>query len=256
MRQKVKVVATKPVQSIYELADSLGVSASTVSRVLNQRRGIGKATRQRVLASARAAGFRPRMTARQRTVAVVIDHHQFSSYGSFVPNVLTSMVDALSKHDLAVELVTAHNYERLTNRLMDGVLAMAWNDDTIKILKRVKDAPVVTLNRMDVPGFSAVVSDHFQHGQMAVEYLAGHGHKRIAMIGREGENWGAIQRIEGFTSKLHELGLAVDSSSVCFTKHQPMYGVLHRLIRQSKPTAILWRTKALGLKPPISCKIC
>jgi DNA-binding LacI/PurR family transcriptional regulator len=50
----------KSSQSVYALADQLGVSVSTVSRVLNQRGGIGAETRRRVLAGARSAGLRPR----------------------------------------------------------------------------------------------------------------------------------------------------------------------------------------------------
>src|SRR5690606_33361674 len=62
-----------PLNSVYDLAKKTGVSVSTVSRVMNQRGRISLETRQRVLAAARAAGFRPRMAARQITVAVVLD---------------------------------------------------------------------------------------------------------------------------------------------------------------------------------------
>ena len=48
------------------------------------------------------------MTARQITIAVVIDRHRFTTFGGFVPNLLSCVVEALSKHDVAVELVTEH----------------------------------------------------------------------------------------------------------------------------------------------------
>jgi LacI family transcriptional regulator len=241
-------MAQKPMQSIYELADTLGVSTSTISRVLNRRGGIGEATRKRVLASARAAGFRPRMTARQLTIAVVIDRHRFTTYGGFVPNLLSCVVESLSKHDVAVELITEHSLDRLNKRLLDGVLAMAWDDATIETLRKLKDVSVVTLNRMDVPEFSAVASDHKRHGEMAVEYLAGRGHKRIAMICEERNNWGTEQRIAGFTGAMQARDLPLDEFSINFTDHQAMYGLLHRLTSTGKPTAIFVASENLGLE--------
>lgn len=241
-------MAGKSVQSIYELADNLGVSASTVSRVLNRRSGIGESTRRRVLASARAAGFRPRMTARQHTIGVVIDRHRFNSYGGFVPNLLSCVVESLSKHDVAVELITEHSLERLSERLLDGVIAMAWDDATVDMLRGVKGAPVVTLNRMDVPELSAVASDHRQHGEMAAQYFASRGHKQMVMICEERNNWGTEQRIGGFTETLRTLGLPVDEGTVSFTEHQAMYGLLHRLTTSRKPSAIFVANEQLGLE--------
>ncbi|HEV7298554.1 MAG TPA: LacI family DNA-binding transcriptional regulator [Tepidisphaeraceae bacterium] len=241
-------MAERPRKSIYDLADTLGVSASTVSRVLNQRSGIGEATRKRVLASAKRAGFRPRMTARQLTVAVVIDRHRFTTFGGFVPNLLSCLVETISKHEVAVELLTEHNLERLDRRLIDGVVAMAWDDATIDLLKKLNDVPVVTLNRVDVPEFSAVASDHRQHGEMAVDYLAGRGHTKIAMICEERDNWGTRQRLEGFMSRLQALGLPVDEDSVSYTDHQPMYGLLRRLTTIARPTALFVANESLGLE--------
>jgi DNA-binding LacI/PurR family transcriptional regulator len=241
-------MAQKPLQSIYELADTLGVSTSTISRVLNRRGGIGEATRKRVLASARAAGFRPRMTARQLTIAVVIDRHRFTTYGGFVPNLLSCVVESLSKHDVAVELITEHSLDRLNKRLLDGVLAMAWDDATIETLRKLKDVSVVTLNRMDVPEFSAVASDHKRQGEMAVEYLAGRGHQRIAMICEERNNWGTEQRIDGFLGSLKARELPIDEHTISFTDHQAMYGLLHRLTSTGKPSAVFVANESLGLE--------
>lgn len=241
-------MAAKPMQSIYDLAGTLGVSPSTVSRVLNERDGIGEATRKRVLASARAAGFRPRMSARQVTIGIVIDRHRFNVYGGFVSSLVGSIVEELSKHDVSADLITEHNLERLSNRLLDGVLAMAWDDSTIRLLRRLKEVPVVTLNRMDVDEFSAVATDHREQGRMAAEYLAQRGHKRLTMICEERDNWGSQQRCEGFVAQLLSMGLPVDEFTVCYTDHQPMYGLLHRLLNLARPTAIFVANENLGLE--------
>lgn len=225
-------------QSIYDLASGLGVSASTVSRVLNGRVGIGAATRKKVLESARAAGFRPRASARQLTLAVVIDRNQFVTYGGFVSSLISHVVRLLAQHDVAVELVTERNFNRLRDRLVDGILAMTWDDSSIAELKRFPDVPVVTINRMDVDAFSAVATDHRKQGEIAANYFAGRGHRRVAMICEERENWGSLQRIDGFVGAMRDLGLEVPNDCVISTDHQPMYGVLRRLIAICSPTAI------------------
>lgn len=235
-------------QSIYELAAQTGVSASTVSRVLNGRQGIGEATRRKVLALARAQGFRPRMVARRVTAAVVVDRYQFASLGGFVSTLLSHLVEMLSKRQVAVELLTQYNLDRLQEGLVDGVLAMAWDDSTIEAIRKLPRIPVVTLNRMDIPDFSAVATDHRRHAEVAVNYLHGRGHRRIAMLGEERNNWGAKERVEGFTSALKGKGLAMDERSIVFTDHQPIYGVVGRLMTGLKPTAIYVAVEDLALE--------
>ena len=241
-------MATEPVQSIYSLAKRTGVSASTVSRVLNQREGISIETRSKVLAAAKAAGFRPRMTARQPTVAVVIDRNQFVTFGGYVSSMVSHLVQVLSRHEVAVELVTERNFARLHDRLVDGVLAMAWDDSTIEELRRLPNIPVVALNRMDMKDFSSVATDHRRQAEMAVEYLHGRGHRRLAMLCEERNNWGSNQRVEGFTAALNKAGLPVDDRCVAYTDHQPMYGVLRRLVNDFCPTAIFVAGEDMGLE--------
>ena len=240
-------------QSIYDLAAQVGVSASTVSRVLNGREGIGEATRRRVLSAARAAGFRPRMTARQLTVAVVIDRHQYVTFGGFLSSLISHVVQVLSRHEVAVELVTERSFGRLRDRLIDGVLAMVWDDATLEQLRRLPEIPVVTINRMDAAeDFSAVASDHRQQGEMAVDYLAGRGHRRIAMLCEERDNWGSQQRVAGFAAALARHGLLPDGimpeQCVVYTDHQPMYGVLRRLMGSLDPSAIFVAGEDMGLE--------
>jgi DNA-binding LacI/PurR family transcriptional regulator len=239
-------MAHDPLNSIYDLAKKTGVSVSTVSRVMNQRGRISLETRQRVLAAARDAGFRPRMAARQITVAVVLDRMRYVTFGGFVSSLLTHVVDCLSKQDVAVEIYTENSVDRLGSRFIDGVLAMSWDDPTIDKLRQLRAVPVVLINRMDVPTLSSVATDHIQGGRLVGDYLLQRGHRRIAFLAEEAD-WGAQQRIHGLSATLEAAGVNLPPELIGYTQHQPLYGVLRRIIAQ-KPTAIFLAGEDLALE--------
>jgi DNA-binding LacI/PurR family transcriptional regulator len=54
--------------------------------------------------------------------------------------------------------------------------------------------------------------------------------------------------VEGFTAALKAAGLPVDDRCIAFTDHQPMYGVLRRLVNDFNPTAIFVAGEDMGLE--------
>ncbi len=237
---------TKTVNSIYDLAEQTGLAASTISRVLNQRGRISMQTRQRVLAAARGAGFKPRMSARQTAVAVVLDRMRFATYGGFTSTMLNHLIDQLAEQDLAVEVYTEQNVPRLGSRFIDAVIAMSWDRSTIDQLRQLKDVPIVLINRMDLPDVSAVASDHYQGGRLVGEYFVNHGHRRVAFLAEE-RDWGAQQRMAGMGDALKAVGAELEPARVVFTSHEPLYGGLRRLLVQ-KPTALFLAGEDLALE--------
>jgi DNA-binding LacI/PurR family transcriptional regulator len=239
-------MSDKPVLSIYDLAKRTGVSTSTVSRVLNQRGRISFATRQKVLTAAREAGFKPRMSARQTAVAVVLDRMRYTTYGGFVSSVLTHLVDEFSRHDVAVEVYTENNVERLGSRFIDAVVGMSWDQATLQQLRQLRDVPVVLVNRMDLPEFSFAATDHHHGGRLVADYLIGRGHRRIAFLAEESD-WGAQERLRGIRDSLGAAGDALRDELVAFTEHQPVYGALRRVLAH-RPTAIFLAGEDLALE--------
>lgn len=232
--------------SIYDLARRTGVSTSTVSRVLNQRGRISLQTRQKVLSAAREAGFKPRMSARQTAVAVVLDRMQYTTYGGFVSSLLTHLVDEFSRHDVAVEVYTEHNVARLGSRFIDGVVAMSWDDTTIHHLRTLRDVPVVIINRMDLDGVSVAATDHHQGGHLVGSFLRARGHRRIAFLAEECD-WGASQRLKGLRESLASHGIELAEDLIAFTEHQPVYGALRRVLTH-RPTALFLAGEDIALE--------
>lgn len=232
--------------SIYDLAEKTGVSVGTVSRVLNNRQGVAPDTRKIVLEAARTAKFKPRMSGRQTTVAVVSDRVQYVTFGGYLSWLITYVVDALVTHDIAVELYTEHNIHSLGQRLVDGVLAFTWDYSTEVKIRNLRDVPVVFINRADLPEYSSVVSNHYQSGFLATEHLLDCGHKRIAFIS-EGHVWGDKERIQAYQDSLAKREIEAEESLIAVSQHRPLYGLLQKLMEQ-KPTAIFLAGEDIALE--------
>ncbi len=237
---------SRSVKSIYDLAKQTGLATSTISRVLNQRGRISMETRQRVLAAARDAGFKPRMSARETAVAVVIDRIQFSTNGGFTASLLTFLIEQMAEKGVAVEVYTEMSVLRLGSRFIDGVIAMSWDNATVAQLSRLKGVPIVIVNRLDLDDFSAVASDHYQGGRLVGECLVRNGHTRIAFLGEE-RDWGANQRIKGLSDAMSAEGSELLPELVAFTQHRSVSDALDQLLT-SKPTALFLAGEDLALE--------
>jgi DNA-binding LacI/PurR family transcriptional regulator len=201
---------------------------------------VADSTRQRVLDAARAANFKPRMSARSLTVAVVTDRVGSMPYGGYVSHLMSPMVEALAEHDVSVELYTEHNAANLGNRFVDGVLAMAWSDATIgKLHEQLGKVPVVFINRLDLSEFSVVGTDQKHGAQLVGQHLLGHGHQHICIVA-ESQTWGLNQRVAGVREVMQQAGLDPDTHldlNLPSDEHETLADQLSRAISR-KPTAL------------------
>lgn len=216
--------------TLQTLADALGVHRSTVARALNpeERHRITPELVQRVMDEAERQGYRRDIiaaslrTGKSRLVGVVLPdlaNPVFSTILDGVSVTLTghsySMLVAGSggPSDKQSEIV-----DTLVGRRVDGlILATAMRDDpTVSCCMRLK-VPTVLVNRaedkMRVP--SVVPADHIGMG-LAVDYLAGLGHRRISHIGGPEEVSTGCLRRQGFQDAMVAAGL--DGSRIISAK--------------------------------------
>src|SRR6187455_2687789 len=73
-----------PTTTMKRIAGELGVSITTVSKVLNNRDDIGHATRARVLAKVAELGYQPNAVARSLTLRHTHARHRHSRPDAFV----------------------------------------------------------------------------------------------------------------------------------------------------------------------------
>ena len=209
--------------SIAELAQSLGISTSTVSRALNGYSDVSVKTRQRVEAAAKAIGYQPHPVAHRlatgRTGAIALVSSVRA--GNFLDATFAALVagaaEALRPHHyfaLSVVLPTGEDElpelsRFLDGRLVDGILLARTrtNDPRVALLQQ-RGVPFVTHGRTQVNAPHAWVdTDNERAFLLATERLIGLGHKNIAFINGHPHMTFAALREQGFRNAISAHGL-------------------------------------------------
>jgi DNA-binding LacI/PurR family transcriptional regulator len=191
------------IRNIAELARLAGVSAGTVSRALANKSLVNKATRERIQALARDAGFRPNQMARRlrvqetRVIGVVVPlGHERRQHLSdpFFMAILGYLADALTEsgYDIMLSRVIPHEVdwlERIVDSgMLDGVLVIGQSNQ-FEALERVAQyyRPMVVWGS-HAPGqkHCTVGVDNRKGGRLAGECLIAGGRQRLAFLGEIG----------------------------------------------------------------------
>lgn len=163
---------------------AIGVSHSTVSRVLNNDPRVHPETRELVLETMRRMGYRMEPGNGRRTVALILGNNRMTGY---VSSVLEKLLVALRRRGMRAELVNVGDVELLGSRAIVGAIALALEAELNDRWSELQNLPLVRLNS---PGchrdnIYSVRSDGGAGMKLAVNYLLRHGHRRIAFLSDE-----------------------------------------------------------------------
>jgi LacI family transcriptional regulator len=203
------------------IAADLGVSITTVSKVLNHHADIGQATRARVLARVEELGYRPNAVARSltlrrtHTLGVVIPDLMHSFFVEIVAG-LESVASARGYGLLLCSSTENPRKERselemLRARQVDGiVLASVHGSHNSELLQRIaaQVGALVMIDRDDHPRVRChrVLTDDELVGRMATEHLLKQGRRAVAHIAGPPITH-ARRREAGYLAALREAGL-------------------------------------------------
>lgn len=207
-----------------EVARLAKVSQSAVSRSFTPGASVSEDTRNRVMAAAKALGYRPNalarslITRRSRIIALVMSYLE----NQFYPLVIEKLSQKLQKQGYHVLMFISDGDE--TDGVLDEILqyqidgiVMASAMLSPELARQCADVgvPVVLFNR--VPDLSAfgrhttcsVTCDNYRGGQMAAELLLARGHERIAYLAGLEKSSTSLERERGFNDALQAAGAAV-----------------------------------------------
>jgi LacI family transcriptional regulator len=209
-----------------DVARIAGVSASTVSHVLNGTRKVNTATRLRVEAAIEATGYRRNVVARSlaagrtHTVGLSISALTNPYFGNLVHAVERALSDAgyvLVVGDSHDEVESEKRViDSLLDRKVDGmIVAPAAGSERITLPEITRTGtPLVLIDRRADIECDQVGSENFLSARSLSEHLLDLGHRRIVVVrGRPGIS-STTERFDGYLAALADRGIEVDADLI------------------------------------------
>jgi LacI family transcriptional regulator len=214
--------------TIHDIAQKLNISASTVSRALNDNPLISEKTRKKIKETAEKMGYRPNIlaasfrTKKTNTIGIIvplINRHFFSS-------VISGIEDIAYNQGFTVTISQSNdNFEKETkiaktlfNNRVDGlIVSIGMETTTFDHLKLFSERkiPLVFFDRVvDEIEAHKIVVDDFGGAFRVTQHLIENGAKKIAHIGGPLNLKIYSKRKEGFLQAMRENGLLVNDSMI------------------------------------------
>lgn len=212
------VTKRSPVTSS-QVAEHAGVSQSAVSRAFTPGASISPKTRARVMAAAKALGYRPNaiartlITNRSRIIAVVMAYLE----NLFYPDVLEELGRRLAAENYHVLLFTGFMdrdsdplFDQIMQYRVDGIiLASTSLSSELSEECTVAGIPVVLFNRTtERDETSSVTAQNRAGGRLVGQFLVAGGHTRFGYISGLENSSTNRDRFQGFREALAEQGIS------------------------------------------------
>lgn len=207
--------------TIYDIAKQAGVSASTVSRVINGKPGIKESTREKVKKLLEENSYTPNAAARglvmqsSRFIGILIEdirvsHHTDSVY-VISQEMMASGYTCITLSTGTEPEQKAKSIEMLGQRQVEGAILVgsmfASEDVKESIKKHLPDIPIVLVNgTLDLPNVYSILIHEEQGIQDCVRYLMGRGRKNICYM-QDVITPSNEQKLKGFCNEMKLSGI-------------------------------------------------
>lgn len=219
--------------TLRDIADTVGSSITTVSKVLNGKDiRVSEAKRQEILDAAERLKYMPTIAGVNLkkgctdAVAVVVGDLLYPYYAKLLKE-LNRLIHRYGKSIIVCDIdndyeLEREHYQRLHTGYVDGAIILP-TPSTLSPAHLAASEPL--LERVDLPilmvygdngrifqNHSTVGTDVFQSGYMAARHLIELGHRHIAYISSFAAEAGSFDlSLSGFRAALEEAGLPFDS---------------------------------------------
>jgi LacI family transcriptional regulator len=262
--------------TLQDVAREAGVSKVTAARVLGSYGTASPGAKEKVLAAARALGYRPNelarsmTTGRSRTIGVIVGDIENPYFGRAVRGISEvataagfDVILANSGEDVGKEQAAVRV---LLGKRVDGLIVTPASMSETQHLESVQSSgrPLVLLDRA-VPGLKvdSVVTDDRAAAKAATQTLIDAGHRRIAYITATNSDnpiyrgphqislTTVMDRIEGFLAAASEAGIETPEQYIRLAATR--LGASGKIIADllslpHRPTAILASDNVVGLE--------
>ena len=221
--------------TIYDLAKTLGVSAGTVSRSLNDHPSISQKTKQRVIAMANELGYKT------NKFAVNLSKQKSNTIGVIVPKLnsifMSTVLAGIEKivNEAGYNLIISQSLESMEKEKLNAktlydsgvdalLVSLAYdtsNFDHFAHYIRNK-IPLIFIDRVhNLPNCSTIIINNRLAGFEATEHLIAQGCKNLLYVGGNIKRNVYLDRLEGFKDAMAKHQLDFDQTHFLETDLSP-----------------------------------
>ncbi len=222
--------AMENAKTIYDIAKEAGVSASTVSRVVNHKPGIHEETRKKVQALLDKYNYSPNEAARglvtqsSRIIGILIEdirvsHHTESAY--VIEQEMTRLGYTCITLSTGPDPQRKAEYIRiLEQRRVEGVILMGSMFGTKEVEDSIREhlpkVPIAMVNGfLDLPNVYAVLSDEERGLEACASMLIGKGRRHLAFV-EDLETPSNYNKRRGFLTAMLRLGVPQEEAWIYY----------------------------------------
>jgi LacI family transcriptional regulator len=246
--------------NITDIARQVGVSPSTVSRVVNGKRYVNLKKREQILKIIEETGYIPNKAARNmamgRSFAIgIVIPDTFNIFQRQLFSVIERNLDSFGYHTIFFFVKPEGVSEKeclnhMKSEKLDGVILLHEIKDPgfYEYLAVIKLPVISTMcNYRNIP--TVTINDK-QAAKEGVNHLISLGHKKINMICAGGFSFGS-RRVEGYYEALEGNGIPRDERRLVYvpqyTPESGMYGMRELLLRSRDFSAVFAASDELAL---------
>lgn len=218
------------VATLKDIAEQVGVSISTVSRVINNDTGrhISEETKKKVWKAARELGYTPNESARRlvtgeakpaskhRRIGCIVsapqnkyNHPYFSPILEGIEKKLGDLGYTLASVLSLEEIRKDHVFhEKISSGGLDGIIVVEGMDSSLYEYLKTQVSAIVGIDLADA-SVPVVGYDRIEAAFAAVSHLVAQGHRKFGFIGGSGlaRNMEREKRFRGYRAALEESGI-------------------------------------------------
>ncbi len=218
--------------TVHDVATLAGVSAQTVSRVVNDSSHVAESTRLKVESAIKQLGYIPNSLARSlvsrgaKSIGLIVT----DSAQGFFPDTTRAIEEIAARNGYTANIITAYGQgeqirdaiEHFRTNQFAGVIVNAVTREFEKPLQDAAQSgfPVVLMHRT-VPGIESIVKwDGYEKGaRLAVEHLLSIGCKKIAFLATRNDELVDTDKLDGYRNALADADISFDPTLVIKSPH-------------------------------------
>ncbi|MDO5445166.1 MAG: LacI family DNA-binding transcriptional regulator [Eubacteriales bacterium] len=245
--------------SMKDIAKKCNVSVATVSKALSDQPDISEITKKKICNVADEMGYLTNSVARalktNKTYNLGVVYRDEGGLGlvhEFFTAVLNGFKNEAEKSGYDITFINNENIgsksasylQHCKYRGIDGILIACVDFNNPQILEVVSSSiPAVTIDHVfdHVP---CVLSDNREGMNALVKYAYSKGHRKIAYIAGEKDQFVTEERVSSFLNTMKELNLSVPEEYLIFSRYyeiQSCFTAVERLLAlRDRPTCIIF----------------